>query len=67
MNPLLVSQLAACQARDLTRRGERHQHHPQHRQPAAGGGRQRRSSLRRRMGLTLVEAGLALLATSTAD
>lgn len=66
MNPQLTSQLATGQARDLQRMGERHRNRPQYREPSAADGGHRRSSLRRKIGLTLVEAGLQLLA-STAD
>jgi hypothetical protein len=62
MNPELTGELTRRAARDLRYAAERHNRHAEHGQPPAGTSAPRPSALRRRIGFTLVEAGLALLA-----
>jgi hypothetical protein len=61
MNPELTGELTRSAARDLRYAAEQHNRHAEHGQPA-GTSAPRPSALRRRIGFTLVEAGLALLA-----
>jgi len=64
MNPRLATDLVACHIRDLRRlAGQRpNPSHPAEPRPLKG--KHRRSRLRSRIGFTLVEAGLHLLAGS---
>ena len=61
MNPQLTSDLATGTTRDLQRAASQHRRHAESRAPSAVTRTHRPSPLRRRIGFTLIEAGLALL------
>lgn len=65
MNPTLTSDLATSKSRDLQHAAQRHHAHSGHRDPVTRSSGYRPSVLRRRIGFTLVEAGLLLLAAPT--
>jgi len=64
MNPQLASDLATCHARDLKRLADDRRKHSGHRESSAANDRRFASPLRRRIGFTLIAAGLHLLAGS---
>jgi hypothetical protein len=66
MNPQLMSDLATGTVRGFQRTADQQRKHAEGRASTAVTGRHHPSPLRRRIGFTLVEAGLALLG-GTAD